>query len=360
MQGRKSKNGVFTFGAVLVLGALAAGYLLMSRTGTMVITVAGPGNAPVDGVKVFVDDKLVCEKSPCAPLDLDPGTHLVKVSADGYAPMADKGVKIEAGDETPVNITLAALDNAGVRVAAEGSGLSLIVDGKNVGPLPQEVKGLAPGEHTIKVTGNDRYEPFEQTVNLESSQVLDLQPELKVIKGLAIIEAGDNADGAKIMLVSGSERRQLRSLPKRVDISSDKTYTLVATRKGYQTYEEEVEFKDGKAEKTFVINLTPEDEGTEDAPAARTVAAAPRAPRATRSAAPTRAAPSSKATLNLNSIPASNVILDGRPLGSTPKIGVSVSPGSHTVMFVHPEHGRKSRAVTVQAGKTATAAVRFP
>ncbi len=54
------------------------------------------------------------------------------------------------------------------------------------------------------------------------------------------------------------------------------------------------------------------------------------------------------------------MILDGRPLGQTPKVGVSVSPGSHTVVFVHPEHGRKVRAVTVQAGQTATAAVRFP
>ncbi|HVJ18305.1 MAG TPA: PEGA domain-containing protein, partial [Polyangiaceae bacterium] len=64
-------------------------------------------------------------------------------------------------------------------------------------------------------------------------------------------------------------------------------------------------------------------------------------------------------TLNINSIPMSNVILDGRPLGSTPKRGVSVSPGSHTVIFVHPEHGRKATTVNVEAGKTASASVKF-
>jgi hypothetical protein len=53
------------------------------------------------------------------------------------------------------------------------------------------------------------------------------------------------------------------------------------------------------------------------------------------------------------------VILDGRPLGQTPKIGVAVSPGLHTVMFVHPELGRKVQTVTVKPGGTATAAVRF-
>jgi serine/threonine-protein kinase len=65
-------------------------------------------------------------------------------------------------------------------------------------------------------------------------------------------------------------------------------------------------------------------------------------------------------TLNINSIPVSNVILDGRPLGTTPKAGLSVAAGAHTVVFVHAEHGRKVRSVNVPAGGSATAAVRFP
>jgi hypothetical protein len=54
------------------------------------------------------------------------------------------------------------------------------------------------------------------------------------------------------------------------------------------------------------------------------------------------------------------VILDGKPLGATPKVGVSATPGPHTIIFVHPEHGRKAKSVTVEAGKTASAVVRFP
>ncbi|HSN99837.1 MAG TPA: PEGA domain-containing protein, partial [Candidatus Nanopelagicales bacterium] len=64
-------------------------------------------------------------------------------------------------------------------------------------------------------------------------------------------------------------------------------------------------------------------------------------------------------TLNINSIPVSKVVLDGRPLGSTPKVGVSVPAGSHTVTFIHPELGKKSVTVTVKAGETKTAAVKF-
>lgn len=69
--------------------------------------------------------------------------------------------------------------------------------------------------------------------------------------------------------------------------------------------------------------------------------------------------PAAQATLNINSIPRSNVVLDGRPLGMTPQLGVSVSPGTHTVVFVHPELGRKVAGTSVKAGATGTVAVRF-
>ncbi len=81
--------------------------------------------------------------------------------------------------------------------------------------------------------------------------------------------------------------------------------------------------------------------------------AAPPAP--ARPVAPVRA----RATLNLNSVPLSSVVLDGRPLGMTPKIGVRVSPGPHSVVFVDKERGRVSRSVFVAAGSSETVAVRF-
>jgi len=62
----------------------------------------------------------------------------------------------------------------------------------------------------------------------------------------------------------------------------------------------------------------------------------------------------------LNAIPPSNVVLDGRPLGQTPRTGISVPPGSHTIVFVNAEHGRKTKTITVEAGKSATVSVRFP
>lgn len=74
---------------------------------------------------------------------------------------------------------------------------------------------------------------------------------------------------------------------------------------------------------------------------------------------PKPAAEAPQGTLNINSIPVSKVILDGKPLGETPKVGLKVAPGLHQVTFVHPTMGRKSVAIQVAAGEVKAAAVKF-
>lgn len=61
----------------------------------------------------------------------------------------------------------------------------------------------------------------------------------------------------------------------------------------------------------------------------------------------------------MNSIPASKVLLDGKPLGQTPKVGISVSPGNHVVTFIGTTGAKKTVTVTVGSGETKTAAARL-
>ncbi|HEY3496144.1 MAG TPA: PEGA domain-containing protein, partial [Polyangiaceae bacterium] len=63
-------------------------------------------------------------------------------------------------------------------------------------------------------------------------------------------------------------------------------------------------------------------------------------------------------TLSVRSTPPSNVVVDGRPLGSTPR-EIAVSPGEHSIVFVHPSKGRKSVRVRATPGKAAVASVEF-
>jgi serine/threonine-protein kinase len=376
-QQRSSRGGLWMLiAAVLVVGAGAAAYALMPKKGSLVVSVSGPGGKAIDGVQVYVDGSQRCDASPCQVTDLPRGVHFVKVAAAGYSTTAPKAIKINAGEESAENVELArGSEGSGLKVVAEGAGLRLSVDGKDYGPLPQEIKDLSPGEHTVKIDGGERYESMEKKVVVEADKLTTLEPKLKVKKGLATIKAGSNAEGAKVLLVSGNERRPVPSLPLRVDITSDKPYSIVATKKGFGEFKQSIEFEDGQAERTFVIELGSASDAAAEPEKEEEKAAAPAPPSAPRGPAPPAKPPVEKAeapkppaaapvagkgTLNINSIPMSNIILDGKPLGQTPKVGVSVSPGPHTVIFVHPEHGRKAKSVNVEAGKTAAAIVRFP
>ena len=149
-QGSGSRTLLLAVAAILVIGLVGAVVMLMlPRKGALVVTVHGPGGRPVDSVKVFVDSKQACETSPCRVKDLSSGTHMVKVSAAGYQQTAEQAVKVPKNDEAVLTVDLSpASMGTGVKVSAEGSGLKLFVDGKEVGPLPQELKDMTPGRAT--------------------------------------------------------------------------------------------------------------------------------------------------------------------------------------------------------------------
>ncbi len=397
--GSKSFVGLLLAAAAAAIVALV--YLYLPKVGTIDVSVTDAANKEIDSVQIFVDGAkwMKCETSPCLIQDQKAGEHKIKVIASGFASSPTMTIQVAANKSTQVPFRLgAAAEGSGLKVSAEGTGLKLWVDGKEVGPLPQEIKGITPGEHQVRIAGNDRYEAYEEKVTVAADQPKVVGPiALKVLKGLATIETGTNADGAKIQLVSGTEKRVLAKLPIKLDIPVSKAYHLVATKKGFVDLDMPLAFDAGKAEKTFTVQMlkvgeapsttepaavavAPMPAATPDEPAvkpepkpeapARHAATPGRDPRLERltGGTPAAAGPSEAAAapaagqgkLNINSIPVSNVILDGRPLGPTPKLAIATSAGAHTVVFVHPEHGRKQIVVTVIPGQTQTAAVRFP
>ena len=59
--------------------------------------------------------------------------------------------------------------------------------------------------------------------------------------------------------------------------------------------------------------------------------------------------------LNINSIPPSICFVDGKQLGATPKMRVTVAAGAHQVKFVSANQATKTVSVTVKAGETKAA-----
>jgi serine/threonine-protein kinase len=264
-----------------------------------------------------------------------------------------------------------------LKATSNQQGIKLVVDGKDIGTLPQELKGLKPGEHTVVFEGGDRYAPQKTTVTIGPNETKALDPiSLKVTKGAATFDV--KTAGASLALVASDERRALTDYSRPIDVDTSKSWTLEATKSGYKTLRVPVTFDD-QAAKTFSVSLDtdkpggidvsalPPDTGNDSAPAGKAgkgprVAAAP-APAPAKNDAPdpgpkNAGAASGSCTLNFNSIPASRVVLDGRPLGMTPKVGVSASAGAHSVLFV-ADGNKKSTSASCKAGETKTVAVRI-
>jgi serine/threonine-protein kinase len=198
--------------------------------------------------------------------------------------------------------------------------------------------------------------------------------------------------GAKVYLVSGTNRKEVPQFPIAIDFDPKEKWNLEAKMVGMDDYAQPISFDDGQAEKTIVVTLSPK--GTTVAAVPHTapvappqVALAPPTPKAFTAppppvtpkepnpGAPAKepaaakepvaakepaakkdppAAPAGgEAFLNINSRPASTVLLDGKPLGPTPRVKVAVSAGTHTVLFVNAEESlKKSVSITVAAGET--------
>jgi hypothetical protein len=378
-RGATSKLAWVAVLVLLVLGGALGAFLLIPRQGRLVVEIRGPSDKLIDSVQVFVDGTKKCDTSPCVVDNLESRSHFVKVAAAGYATPEPQEVEVVGGGEKRLKVQLAAsAGSTGLKVTAEGTGLRLWLDGKEIGPLPQELKDVTPGEHAIRIAGNDRFQSYEEKLMLEPDQTKVIGPlTLKVVRGLAIIEAGKNSDDAKVWLVSGNERRPLPELPIKIDINTDKSYRLSATKKGFAPLDVPITFEPGNAQKRFSIDMRREGEaasgGDDQATQVTDLSPAPpstgvgggRTPRPV-TPAPTppsqpvaQPATAGATKININSIPASNAILDGRPIGKTPRTNITTTPGSHTVVFVHPEKGRKQVVVNAVAGKTTTASVRF-
>ncbi|OJY21871.1 MAG: hypothetical protein BGO98_03395 [Myxococcales bacterium 68-20] len=103
-------------------------------------------------------------------------------------------------------------------------------------------------------------------------------------------------------------------------------------------------------------------------PAARGAAASPHVPAKqspTESTAPTPAAPAAAPAeaagyLTLDTYPWTKVSVDGKPVGSTPLVRVSLPPGTHTVVMENPGEGiRETTTIVVKSGETTSKRLAF-
>jgi serine/threonine-protein kinase len=354
--------------ALLSIGALIA-FFVMQRPGGVEVEVKDASGASVPRAEVFLDGRRVCESTPCFVPDVEVGRHTVRVLTAGEADREPLLAEVKAGEVVKLTVTTEAT-TATLVVAEAQPGLRLTVDGADRGPLPAKLTDLSPGKHDIKLSG-ERYKSWEKSIEVKAGETVDLDvPKLTVVKGRVLVTL--KTEGASIVLVRADDPRNPKALdgpfPRPVEVPIESgSWKLIAKKRGYPDFVAPLDFSDGVAEKTIEVKLEKEPP-PEPAAVALTTAGPPSPgkpdpgkPDPPPPSDPPAADPPASGTgfLNINSIPASRVLLDGQPLGETPKTGVSVSAGTHTVTFIHPEHGKKSVTVKVGPGETKNASARL-
>lgn len=387
-------------GASVMGAALSAGAFMLPQRGQLLVDVSNQSWASLGNVQVFVDGELACTQSPCA-VKLDASTHRVKAVAPGYQPSQEESVLITDDSVTLHKIQLGASADTGIDVQTSIPNLQLYVDGRRVGSLPRKVMGLPPGEHTVVVSGGEHFTSEERRVIVEPNQILaisDLVPKLKA--GSLEVNAGAHTDGASVQLDGKSI-----TLPYRAHLTPGKEYRLSAQREGFEAFEKTFTVDANNPSAAFNVVLNPLrsdaasprssnddtarrvtrerdwgqttraqtvakilDEAPSDvvAPSKETQASSNDALDAAMrqsvglpadASAPTETKATGKGFLNIVTTPSAMVLIDGKPMGKTPR-RVAVTPGTHSVVLVHA-NGRKRTSVDVDAGGTKTIKASF-
>jgi hypothetical protein len=341
-------------GIGLALGVVlvASVFALTPHSGRIAVNLGDSKGSAVPHAAIYVDGKKQCDVTPCIVSDVAAGSHTLRVEASGFEAQADKVVVVESRKETTVDFSLASTTNGGtgIRVTGMQPGTKLFVDDKEVGPLPQDLHDMDPGTYKVKIVGSERYAPLEKTVTIAKDEFQDLGAvTLKVITGKATISSA--TPGARVFIVSGSDRREVLAMPMSVDLDATKPWSLVGTKPGFNDYILPIDFDDGQAEKSFTIALGNSAPATDTRPHR-----SPAPAHASTPLVPNDVGAAGQAFLNINSIPVSAVTLDGKPIGSTPKLRYRVSPGPHSLVFVNADQGfKKQISVAVAAGETKAA-----
>ena len=341
----------------------------MPHKGSLVIS-ASNSRGDVAHLEAYIDGKKTsCATSPCIE-EVSVGSHSVKVVAEGYGVIPEQTVTVDSKQQARASFALTSAGEAGTgfKVAGSQPNARLYVDDKESRRAPR--RGARSGARQPQ-DPRRRWRPLpaarEEPSRSPRTRFQDLGTiTLKVVKGKATITPG--TPGAKVYIVSGADRRELPTLPISVDIDTSKPWSLVASKIGYQRLQpaHQLRRRAGREDvhRSPSIRgrrLPPPPPATRRRPRAGAPAACARRG-AGRDARPrprpppprrTRRRGGGEAFLNINSIPASSIVLDGKPIGNTPKLRYSVSPGSHTVLFVNTEQGlKKIVTVSVGAGET--------
>jgi serine/threonine-protein kinase len=230
------------------------------------------------------------------------------------------------------------------------------VDGRERGTTPVTLSDLAAGPRQVRVVAAGRL-PWESTINIVAGSILPLAP--VALAPAVTVSFTSDPSGAEVTLVRGSTRERVGITPCETSVDPSADWTVEMASAGYRTWSHELRIRSGSTtheveatlaeERVAVVSMRerPVQISTME-PSTTTMEDEPVTP-------PTMTEAGGSGTLRINSRPWSQVFVDGRLIGNTPQMNISLSAGRHQVTLVNPDFNvRHTITVNVVAGETVT------
>lgn len=173
---------------------------------------------------VTVDDSKVGQ-APFGPLELEPGTHAISITADRYLPFADRLVVPGLGLHQEYHVQLVPRW-ANVDISSEPSGASVYKGQEKVGETPLTLE-LLEGKHTLSVIA-DGFKAWDGSIETVSNESQTL-PLIELEPANAQLQVNSIPRGANVT-VNGRYRGQS---PIKLALSPDIDYQIGLSKAGY-------------------------------------------------------------------------------------------------------------------------------
>ncbi len=329
---------------------------------------------PTDATVLF-DGQAIGSNSPFVVTAVTPGEkHLLEVRKGGYRAWSQE-VQVQAGQTLQFPVTLQPVEGAapavapsvGVRgseqptagaveVATGGFSLESTPPGANVfldgqelgGSTPLRVANLVPRSYEVRLKLPE-FREYAAKIDVKPGVDLSL-PRVTLVPERVQVRIVSEPTGADVVAVRGTDRRSLGRTPLSVSLDTgDAPWIIELSRDRFERFQQELN-TDGANE--VKINAVLTKSGAKASGSVRPRAATKANEEPVASRAPTGGG---NGTLRINSRPWSQVFVDGKLLGNTPQMNLSLSEGPHRISLHNPEFNlRKNLTVTIRAGEVET------
>jgi len=178
--------------------------------------------------------------------DLEPGEHVIEVTAPGHMPKRER-VVVSAGSATVLEFDLqpeAAGGGGTIKVVSPIPDADVSIDGERIGKVPQS-KDVNAGEHSVRVEKKG-YRTFKKKVRVEAGQAVTVTAELKASGSVRVVSTPANST---VSLDGAAVGKTPFTIP---DVPAGE-HLLTVTRDDYYQFEKTITISGGARE---LVNAT--------------------------------------------------------------------------------------------------------